>query len=181
MGDHEIRAYGPNYDTDHLAVDLDRKVRSVGGATIVVFGEDPALRAMQSRALTDSLGLKLTKNRMKAEDQHDPAEGVTVALHCADPTVTADALVREWVLDPSIMGPRILIVEVAENAELAVSALGSCALFVKVDSFNIPPAGMGSTTTVVSDIADYDDPNLVPGFTSMRNYSTLMEQINAEA
>ncbi|MGJ9406849.1 hypothetical protein ACHABQ_11065 [Nesterenkonia aurantiaca] len=83
MNDHEIRAYGPNYDTDHLAVDLDKKVRSVGGATIIVFGEDPALRAMQSRALTDSLGLKLTKNRMKAEDQHDPANGVTVALCCA--------------------------------------------------------------------------------------------------
>ncbi|MCH8563709.1 hypothetical protein LTI14_10865 [Nesterenkonia sp. YGD6] len=177
MNDHEIRAYGPNYDTDYLAVDLDKKIRSVGGATIIVFGEDPVLRAMQSRALADSLGLKLTKNRLKAEDQHDPAIGVTVALHCADPTLTSDALVREWVLDPEFMGPRILIVEVAENAELAVSALGACALFVKVDSFNIPPAGMGSTTTVASDIADYDDPNLVPGFTSMRNYSTLMAEL----
>lgn len=177
MGDREIRAYGPNYDTDHLAVDLDKKVRSIGGATIIVFGEDPALRAMQSRALTDSLGLKLTKNRIKAEDQHDPANGVTVALHCADPTVTTDALVREWVLNSEFMGPRILIVEVAENSELAVSALGACALFVKVDSFNIAPAGMGSTTTVVSDIADYDDPNLVPGFTSMRNYPTLMTEL----
>ncbi|MGJ9374174.1 hypothetical protein [Nesterenkonia sp. CF4.4] len=177
MNDHEIRAYGPNYDTDHLAVDLDKKVRSIGGATIVVFGEDPALRAMQSRALTDSLGLKLTKNRIKAEDQHDPANGVTVALHCADPTVTSDALVREWVLNPEFMGPRILIVEVAENSELAVSALGACALFVKVDSFNIPPAGMGSSTTVDSGTADYDDPNLCPGFTSMRNYSSLMTEL----
>lgn len=177
MNDHEIRAYGPNYDTDHLAVDLDKKVRSIGGATIIVFGEDPVLRAMQSRALTDSLGLKLTRNRTKAEDQHDPTNGVTVALHCAEPTVTSDVLVREWVLDPEFMGPRILLVEVAENTELAVSTLGACALFVKVDSFNIPPAGMGSTTTVASDIADYDDPNLVPGFTSMRNYSNLMAEL----
>lgn len=177
MNDHEIRAYGPNYDTDHLAVDLDKKIRSVGGATIIVFGEDPALRAMQSRALTDSLGLKLTKNRIKAEDQHDPANGVTVALHYADPTLTSDALVREWVLNPDFMGPRILIVEVAENSELAVSVLGFCALFVKVDSFNIPPAGMSSTTTVDSPIASYDDPNLCPGFTSMRNYSNLMAEL----
>ncbi|MGJ9372548.1 hypothetical protein [Nesterenkonia sp. CF4.4] len=177
MDDHEIRAYGPNYDTDHLAVDLDKKVRSVGGATVIVFGEDPVLRAMQSRALADSLGLKLTKNRMKAADQHDPANGVTIALHCADPTVTSDALVREWVLDSEIMGPRILIVEVAENAELAASALSACALFVKVDSNNLPPAGMGSTTTVDSGTADYDDPNLCPGFTSMRDYSTLMTEL----
>lgn len=177
MYNHEIRAYGPNYDTDHLAVDLDKKVRSVGGATIIVFGEDPVLRAMQSRALTDSLGLKLTKNRIKAEDQHDPANGVTVALHCADPTATSDALVREWVLNSEFMGPRILIVEVSENAELAVSALGACALFVKVGSCNIPPAGMGSTTTVDSAITDYDDPNLCPGFTSMTNYSTLMAEL----
>lgn len=119
-------------------MDLDKKVRSTGGAVIVVFGTDPALRAMQSRALTDSLGLKLTKNLVKAEDQHNPANGVTVALHCADPTTTTDALVREWVLNSSFLGPRILIVEVPENAELAISALGACALFVKADSFNIP-------------------------------------------
>lgn len=177
MGGHEIRAYGPNYDTEHLAVDLDKRIRSIGGATIIVFGEDPILRAMQSRALTDSLGLKLTKNRMKAEDQHDPGTGVTVALHCADPTVTADALVREWVLDSSIMGPRVLIVEVTENAELAVSALGSCALFVKVDSLNIPAAGMGSRTTLDSDISYDGDPNLCPRFTSMRDYPSLMAEL----
>lgn len=177
MSNQEIRAYGPNYDTDDLAVDLDKKVLSVGGATIVVFGEDPALRAMQSRAIADSLGLKLTKNRMKAEDQQDPANGVTVALHCVDPTVTADALVREWVRNRSIMGPRVLIVEVAENVELAVSALDASALFVKVDSLDIPPAGMGSTTTVVDDIVDLDDPNLCPGFKSMRNYSSLMTEL----
>jgi len=177
MGDREIRAYGPNYDTEHLAVDLDHQLRSVGGATIVVFGEDPASRAMQSRALADSLGLKLTKNQLKAENEHAPTLGVTFALHSADPTVTSDALVHEWVLNPSFMGPRILIVEVAENADLAVSALGTCALFVKVDSFNIPSAGMGSTTTVVSGAADYDDPNLCPGFTSMRTYSSWMDEL----
>ncbi|MGJ9406848.1 hypothetical protein ACHABQ_11060 [Nesterenkonia aurantiaca] len=91
--------------------------------------------------------------------------------------MTTDALVRKWVLDPSFMGPRILIVEVAENAELAVSALGACALFVKVDSFNIPPAGMGSTTTVGSDIVNCSVPNLCPGFTSMGNYSALMAEL----
>lgn len=176
MASREIRAYGPNYDTDHLAVDLDKKIRAVGGATIVVFGEDPALRSMQARALTDSLGLKLTKNRLKAEDQHDPLNGVTVAMHCTDSTVAADTLVREWVLDSLQMGPRVLIVEVNEGAELAVSALGSCALFVKVDSFDIPAAGMGSTTTVVSDIAAYDDPNICPGFTGMRTYGQLMDE-----
>lgn len=110
MVDHEIRAYGPTYDTDHLTVDIDKKIRSVGGATIIVFGEDPVLRAIQSRALADSLGLGLTKNRIEAEDQHDPVNGGTVALHCADPTLISDALVREWVLDPWCMGPRTLIV-----------------------------------------------------------------------
>lgn len=36
---------------------------------------------------------------------------------------------------------------------------------------------MGSTTTVDGDITDYDDPNLCPGFTSMRDYSTLMAEL----
>lgn len=30
MSDREIRAYGPNYDTEHLSVDLDKKVRALG-------------------------------------------------------------------------------------------------------------------------------------------------------
>lgn len=36
---------------------------------------------------------------------------------------------------------------------------------------------MGSTTTVHSGTVDYDDPNLCPGFTNIRNYSALMAEL----
>lgn len=172
----EIRAYGPNYDTDHLCVDLDKKIRDIGGTTIVVIGEDRDMRAMQAQALADSLGLKLMKNPDKVAAQHDPAAGVAVALHCVEATDAAHALVNEWVLDTATTGPRILIVEVTEGAELAVSAMGTCGVFVRVDNLDIAPAGTSVPPTGTSVISGHEDPNLYPGFTSMREFPTLMTE-----
>ena len=163
MTDHQIRAYGPNYHTSHLCVDLDDKVRAISGATILIFGDDPAMRAMQARALSDSLGLKLMKNPIKAATQHNPEGGVTVALHAADAIVSAHTLVHDWVLSAEVMGPRVLIVETTEGAEVATSVLDTCALFVKVEGMDIPPAGIGSGTMAHSEVAGPRVPTLCPG------------------
>lgn len=174
MTDREIRAYGPNYHTNHLCMDLDDKVRTVGGATILIFGNDPAMGAMQARALSDSLGLELTRDPIKAVTDHAPERGVTIALHATDAIVAADTLVREWVLNNSITGPRILLVETSEGSEMATSALSTCALFVKVEGVDFPSAGIASGTAADSDIPGPRVPTLCLGFTSMRDYSTLM-------
>lgn len=187
MVEYEIRAYGPNYDIEHLCVDLDKKVRALGGATIVIVGDDPDLRAMQAHALSDSLGLQLTKNPIKAEERHSPDTGVTMALHCTDRLVMADSLVEDWVLNTAIPGPRILFVENVENGELAVSALGTCAVLVKADSRTgmlmgdrgvpeIPSAGLNSSTIVTVQTSGYEDPHLCMDFNGMARYRDLMDQ-----
>ncbi|TLP92237.1 hypothetical protein FEF26_14950 [Nesterenkonia salmonea] len=174
MSDREIRAYGPNYDTEHLSVDLDKKVRALGGASIIIFGDDPVLRAMQARALANTWGLRLMKNPIKADMQHNPDSGLTVGLHCVEPTVAADGFVNNWVLNAAVEGPRIMIIDVAEGTDIAVSALKVCALFVKMGGPDSPSAGIDSGTSVQDADSNVQSPNLCTGYTGMNAYSSLM-------
>lgn len=174
MSDREIRVYGPNFDTEHLGVDLDKIVHALGGASIVILGEDPVRRAMQARALADTWGLKLMKNPIKADMQHAPEKGLTAAIHCVEPTVAADGFVHNWVLNSAAVGPRIMMIDIPEGTEIASSALEVSAIFVNGDGLEIPSAGISSGTTTPAGVSSIQSPNLCVGYTGIHAYSSLM-------